>query len=458
MVEGYVVGDQIGVGGFSRVYAAVQLDFDRPVAIKVMDARFTDERQRQEFRSECTKLGRLTGHPNIVTVHGAAVTNDDRPCIVMELYRGSYRDMGRMTIPEIVDIGMKTAEALGHVHRMRIVHRDLKPENIFVSEHEEPAIADFGISSVAGEQEHSTRFTLKYAPPELILDEVSNELGDIYSLGATLHHLATGRAPFAGDSDEALVREIISSPVPPIGRSEAPPELERLLRRCLAKDPSERPASAAEVAAELRRLQSRVGVPTRTRPTAADAPDPMFAGMQPERQLDRGELTMTDDRPGKSRVVTPSAPAPASAPTRSRRSAIIAGVAVVGVVVAAAGVLLLSGGDSDDGAPTVSTAVDSGPDDAGLDDESLNDFEVLAVPTDLTVQRVDGGFVIAWEPADSKVQLRRVGTDDNVIAESTPFDWTLGSNESGGDCFEARTVNDDENRLSQSAIGPVCAP
>lgn len=279
-VPGYDVVEQIDVGGFSRVYRAIQRRFERPVAIKVLNAGFADERQRRAFERECRVMGQLSSHPNIVTVYDSAtaqVGGHELPAIVMELYTGTYRNAGRLSIPEVVDVGVKIADALDHIHRREIVHRDLKPHNLFISEHGEPAIADFGISTIGGEHTTGARFTLKYAPPELLREGVADASGDIYSLGATLFQLATGHVPFDGTDDADVVRRVMVAPPPPLERSDAPPGLERIIHRCLAKYPSERPATAGEVAEAFRRLQSEVGLPGRRRavPEAggARAPD-----------------------------------------------------------------------------------------------------------------------------------------------------------------------------------------
>jgi serine/threonine protein kinase len=463
-ITGYEVVDLIDEGGFSKVYRARQLDLDRLVAIKVLNESFTDERQRRAFTRECTLLGPISGHPNIVTVHHATTTSLDRPAIVMELYAGTYRNVGRLPIAEVVDVGAKISAALQHVHERQIVHGDLKPHNIFLSTHGEPALADFGISYIAGDSTTGTRFTLKYAPPEMLRDGVSDERGDIYSLGATIHQLATGAAPFAADADAELVQQIMTAPPPGLLRSDAPPELGDLLERCLAKRPEDRPRTAAQLAGDFRRLKSLVGEPpghetaggrvltprpARPDPVADNAAGPRGSG---------GDLTTTDDRFERLQTRRPkkgsaesSSPATVSKPNGPTR--VIAATAGVVVVLAVAAIVLLRSGGQESSAPTTIAAPPT--------TAAAEAFEVLTPPGDFTVEATAEGLAFEWSgselgEAGGKVQLHRIGSNDNVVAATAPFVWDLDIEPGASACFEIRAVNDAETRLSQSATGPVC--
>ena len=465
-IVGYDVIEVVDVGGFSRVYRAIQRRFDRAVAVKVLNAGFTDDRQRRAFERECRVMGQLSSHPNIVTVYDSATTESGLPAIVMELYSGTYRTAGRLSVPEVVDVGRKIADALDHIHGQGIVHRDLKPHNLFISQHGEPAIADFGISTMGGEHTSGARFTLKYAPPELLREGVSDAAGDVYSLGATLYQLATGRVPFDGPDEAEIVRQVMVADPAPLARSDAPVGLERVLARCLAKQPGGRP-TAGELADALRQLQDEVGAPGRRPPPATGRQLPADGTVgrgvtraPAEGTTDRETGTpissgdVTDDavaRPTPGRRTPRSSPAADVAsppPARSRRNVLVAaGVAAAAIGVAGVAIAVTSG----DGGATTSTTIPRPADTAPA-------FEVLVPPADLAVTATAEGFEFTWTPVDpgTKVQFHRIGSDDTVIADDPPFLWPLAVGP-GGNCFEARTVDAAETRLSQAATDPVCA-
>ena len=197
-IDGFTVEELIDTGGFSRVFRATQHGLDRPVAVKVLNSTLQDERQQRVFERECKVMGRLSNHPNIVTVYAPAFTDDMKPCIVMELYRGTFRNQGVLDVKQVVDVGAKLADALDAIHEEGIVHRDIKPHNVFVSDRGEPAIGDFGISSIDTERTvtGAAAFSVNYAPPEVFEEGGAEAPGDVYALGATLYQLATGEVPF----------------------------------------------------------------------------------------------------------------------------------------------------------------------------------------------------------------------------------------------------------------------
>lgn len=275
VIDGYIVHEQIGSGGFSKVFRATQDVFDRPVAIKVLNNTFEDERQQRTFERECQVMGRLSTHPHIVTVYHSGFTASRQPCIVMELYSSTYRQRGVLSVEEAVDVGAKVADALQAVHDAGIVHRDIKPHNVFVSERGEPAIGDFGISSIVDERTITggTGFSIHYAAPEVFDESGTGIAGDIYALGATIYHLLTGTVPFpsdsgGGDNLSGTLAKILNQPPPALERADAPRELSQLLQRCMAKTPEGRPSSAAALATELRAIHRRL------EPLPSPAPEP----------------------------------------------------------------------------------------------------------------------------------------------------------------------------------------
>ena len=202
-IDGFEMGERIGSGGFSVVYRARQHSMNREVAIKVLNTGFATDAERRTFERECHALGRLSHHPNIVTVFDDAITDDGRPCIVMELYSSTYRErveeIGPLPIDEVLAVGVRVCGALQTAHDAGVLHRDIKPHNIFLSAYGEPALGDFGISTIDDERSHSgaSGVSVAYAAPEVLEDSRASPAADVYSLAATLFQLIAGASPYA---------------------------------------------------------------------------------------------------------------------------------------------------------------------------------------------------------------------------------------------------------------------
>ncbi len=270
VIDGFSDLVAIGSGGFSIVYRAHELALDRAVAVKVLNTGLTSERERRDFERECKALGQLN-HPDVVTVYRPAFTTDGRPCIVMALYERNFRDQLDATGPlppaELLDVGIRMAVALHVAHRRGVLHRDVKPHNIFRSVYGDPALGDFGISTLAGERSHdrSTALSLAYVAPEILDDAPPSAQADVYSLAATLHHLATGRAPFDGKEPSRVVNQVLHDEPPPIGRADLPASFERVA----AHGDGQGPGPAAGRRPGVRRDAARGAGPRR--PVADDA-------------------------------------------------------------------------------------------------------------------------------------------------------------------------------------------
>ncbi len=270
-VPGYERFEQIGRGGFSEVYKAYQPEFQRAVAIKVLNLDELSSLDGDALRRECQAIGAVSNHPNIVTVYGSGVTTDGRPFIAMELCRdeslhGMLRRRQVVSVRRALTIGASVADALALAHDKNILHRDIKPQNILFSDVTGlPALADFGIAyqTTDGTQHQPQGLTVQYAAPEVIDEQTPTIQADIYSLGATLYTTLAGRRPFHDESNQSvdeLIERIIHSPVPPIARPGVPPVVEQLVVDMMAKDPARRPMSARDVGRRVRDIQRQLGM------------------------------------------------------------------------------------------------------------------------------------------------------------------------------------------------------
>jgi len=276
-IPGFGELTEIGRGGFSRVYRAREFEFDRLVAIKVLNDPIKDGSTAAVFERECRTMGRLLHHPNIVTVIRSAYTGDDRPCIVMELFHeGSYQHLlrrsGPIALADLLAAGVKIAGALLTAHEAKVLHGDVKPGNIFRSKFAEPALGDFGIASfVRDNAKQSARgFSVHYAPAELI-DGAPGPGSDQYSLAATLFTLALGRRPFdssgadAGDDNEQVLMRMLKAPVPRLP-DRFPRAFADALWRAMSKDPDSRFGDLAEFADRLNEAAAASGLPVTALP------------------------------------------------------------------------------------------------------------------------------------------------------------------------------------------------
>ncbi len=278
------VVDRIGRGGFSVVYKAVDNKLNRPVAVKVLTGA-VDRAGLERFEQECQIHGPLSNHPNIVTIHDAGLTPTGSPFLVMEyLDGGSLTDHleanGPLPWRQAIEWMVPICDAVDSAHRMGVLHRDIKPANILVAA-EGPKLADFGIACVTDATSPQFAVSWLHAPPESELNR-RDERSDVYSLASTLFELLTGAAPFWREGDEslaALLTRLATAPAPHLSPATAPPFLDHVLQRALAKDPAERPATAAEFAATL--VAGLEGTGAGGAPAAAPGPWAAGQGIDP---------------------------------------------------------------------------------------------------------------------------------------------------------------------------------
>jgi serine/threonine protein kinase len=254
----YDLLEQIGQGAFGSVYKCRERATDRVLALKVL-AKVQGEGPRRRFEREGEALARLD-HPSIVRVH-SAIWEGDHPHLAMELVEGEDLEQhlqreGRLAPEAARALLIPLADAVAHAHGRGVLHRDIKPSNVILSQDGRPMLLDFGLASLAD----SERLTLSgqmIGTPAFMAPEQArgkwDERTDVYGLGALLYAALTGTPPADGDNlAECLVQVMSGSPPDPRQHApEIPSELAALCRRCLAKEPAERYASAQELAAAL---------------------------------------------------------------------------------------------------------------------------------------------------------------------------------------------------------------
>jgi serine/threonine protein kinase/Tfp pilus assembly protein PilF len=275
LLVGHILGhyrilEQIGAGGMGVVYSAHDEQLDRNVAVKVLPAGLlADESARKRFRKEALALAKLN-HPNIETVHEFG-SQDGIDFLVTEYIPGITLDAKLHSSPlsekEIRELGTQLAEGLVAAHEHGVIHGDLKPGNLRRTPDSRLKVLDFGFAQLVeplGElystasltQSHVVRGTLPYMAPEQLQGKKADPRIDIWALGAVLYEMATGERPFREKLVTRLADQILYE-VPLSPRANNPQlscEFERIILKCLEKDPENRYQSAREVVVDLRRL------------------------------------------------------------------------------------------------------------------------------------------------------------------------------------------------------------
>jgi len=276
----YKISESIGTGGMGEVYLASDVTAGRKAALKLLPLRFTGDAERlKRFQREARAVVGLN-HPNIVTVYEIGEDHSTH-YIASELIEGEtlrHRLMrGQIQLSEAVDVTIQVANALVAAHETGIVHRDIKPENIMLRPDGYVKVLDFGIAKLAEQQVPLTTprdealslvetnlgsilGTVRYMSPEQACGAPVDKRTDIWSLGVVLYEMATGNAPFTGDTPKEVMSAILEAEPPPLTRyvAHTPAELQQIISKTLRKDREERYHSAHELLQALKDFRHKL--------------------------------------------------------------------------------------------------------------------------------------------------------------------------------------------------------
>ncbi len=264
-IDHYQITHELGAGGMGVVYKAIDLSLDRTVALKFIPPESTrDPETRARFVHEA-KAASALDHPNVCTVYEIGETEEGQMFLAMAFYQGeTLKDrigLGPLPLPAALDIAMQVGRGLEVAHAQGIAHRDIKPANIFVTDSGLVKILDFGLAKLAGQtrltRTGTTLGTAWYFSPEQAQGTAADHRSDLWCLGVVLYEMVTGKVPFQGDYPQAVIYKIVNQEIePPTSlRTGVPLELERIIRKCLAKRIDERYQNAADLIADLTHLR-----------------------------------------------------------------------------------------------------------------------------------------------------------------------------------------------------------
>jgi ATP/maltotriose-dependent transcriptional regulator MalT len=282
VAAGFVDPEEIGCGGFGVVYRCNQRALDRIVAVKALTADLEPD-NLERFVREQAAMGKLSGHPHIVSIFQVGTTASGRPYIVMQYHphdslEAKIHDDGPVGWADAVHIGVKLAGALETAHRREILHRDVKPANILLTEYGEPQLTDFGIARVIGGFETADGAVMgspAYTAPEVLLGEQPDVTSDVYSLASTLFCAGTGHAVFERRKGEQVVAQflrITRHPIPNLRDCGLPADVCAVIEQAMSRNAQDRPATAEEFGEQLREVQRRHGLPVDNMPVPIPAP------------------------------------------------------------------------------------------------------------------------------------------------------------------------------------------
>jgi eukaryotic-like serine/threonine-protein kinase len=281
----YRLVERLGAGGMGVVWKAIDTTLDREVAIKILPEAFAQDPERlARFEREAKVVASLN-HPNVASIYGLH-KDDGVRFLAMELVHGrtlTETIAGRLEPSRVVELAAAIADGLAAAHRKHVIHRDLKPDNIMIDGDGRPKILDFGLAKLTGtptapdaetavleddrvaREATTTRKgtilgTVAYMSPEQAQGHAVDSRSDIFSFGIVLYEMTTGRRPFVGDNPISILSSILRDTPASVTQlvPSAPAPLDRIIRRCLEKNPDARPADASVVRDEMLALRTEL--------------------------------------------------------------------------------------------------------------------------------------------------------------------------------------------------------
>ncbi|MCH7674579.1 protein kinase, partial [candidate division KSB1 bacterium] len=272
----YRIIEQVGQGGMGVVYKAEDTKLERTVAIKFLPRQITvNSEERERFKIEAKAAASLN-HPNIATIH-AIEEVDAEMFIVMEYIEGKELHeivgaRGPVPLPDVVDYAAQIASGLQAAHKKGITHRDIKSANIMITAEDQVKIMDFGLAKMRGGVKFTkvgtTLGTAAYMSPEQARGEEADERADLWSLGVVLYEMLTGKMPFPGDYEQAVMYAIMNEEPEPVSvsRSETPEALQQIVDKSLLKSLQQRYQNIDEMLTNLREVGNHLDT-GKTRPS-----------------------------------------------------------------------------------------------------------------------------------------------------------------------------------------------
>jgi len=284
-ISQYKILEKLGEGGMGVVYKAQDTKLNRFVALKFLPPHMAaSEQDKARFIQEAQSAAALN-HPNVCSIIDIQ-EHEGNMFIVMEFVDGQtlQEKKSSLTLKQAIDYAIQIAEGLAAAHEKGIVHRDIKPENIMIRKDGIVQVMDFGLAKLVGvsrlTKAGSTVGTLGYMSPEQVQGQETDHRSDIFSFGVLLYEMITGKSPFTGAHESAILYEVVNVDVPPPStvKPELDPELDRIVLECMEKDPNERMQSIKQVAIDLNRFKrtssrTRMSKSFSTRPAVSTIKD-----------------------------------------------------------------------------------------------------------------------------------------------------------------------------------------
>ena len=303
----YTVKEFLGEGGKKKVYLAHDTVLDRDVAFGLIKAQELDDAARSRITREARALGKLGDHPNIMTIYDFG-EEGNQPYVVLPLMAGGDVDdlirkapEHRLPIPQAMKIIREVCKGLEYAHSKGIIHRDIKPGNVWLSGEGTAKVGDFGLALAVDvsrlTDEGMMVGTYHYMPPEQAMGGEITPRADLYSVGAMLYEMVTGRPPFTGDDTVAIIGQHINTPPvsPNWHRPDLSPALAALIMRLLEKDPYKRPASATEVLEVIEAIEEGKAEKLSTEESEALAENPLYRRVFVGREAELRQLQSAFD-------------------------------------------------------------------------------------------------------------------------------------------------------------------